>query len=121
LITACELVRATAGPGTARRAGPQGTPRQAARPPREISFAAARRAAVTTTGNGATTASLPALLATPRSNDILAGLGKRRIVIAPDRHRDRKTKARQAFPAIGRSTPDLQGPCQDHRLRPPAA
>jgi hypothetical protein len=29
-------------------------------------------------------------------------LGKRRIVIDRDRHRDRKTKARQAFPAAGR-------------------
>jgi hypothetical protein len=30
-------------------------------------------------------------------------LGKRRIVIDRHRHRDRKTKARQAFPATGRA------------------
>ncbi len=35
-------------------------------------------------------------------HDTLRALGKRRIVIDRRRHRDRKTKARQAFPAAGR-------------------
>ena len=44
-------------------------------------------------------------LTAARRNDTLTGLGKRRIVIDRDRHRDRKTKARQAFPSTGRGTP----------------
>ncbi len=34
-------------------------------------------------------------------HDTLRALGKRRIVIDRHRHRDRKTKARQAFPGAG--------------------
>ena len=110
-ITACELVRATARQAV-RLAVPARKGRRAGQPvhPREISFTAARRAAVTTTRNGAATASLPAPLATARRNDTLAGLGKHRIVIDRDRHRDRKTKARQAFPATGRGTPTRKAP-----------
>src|SRR5208282_5955983 len=101
-ITACELVRATAR-AAARAAAPARKGRRAGRPvqPREISFTAARRAAITSVRNGAATASLPAALTAARRNDTLTGLGKRRIVIDRDRHRDRKTKARQAFPSTG--------------------
>jgi hypothetical protein len=112
-ITACELVRAVARQA-ARLAAPARKGRRAGQPvhPREISFTAARRAAVTTTRNGAATASLPAPLTTARRNDTLSGLGKHRIVIDRDRHRDRKTKARQGFPATGRGTPTRKAPAR---------
>jgi hypothetical protein len=105
-VTAVELVRATAR-AAARAAAPARKGRRAGRPvqPREISFTAARRAAITSVRNGTATASLPAALTAARRNDTLTGLGKRRIVIDRDRHRDRKTKARQAFPSTGRGTP----------------
>ena len=70
--------------------------------PREISFTAARRAALASIRSGAATASLPAQMAGTFHRGTVRLLGKRRIVIDRDRHRDRKTKARQAFPAAGR-------------------
>jgi hypothetical protein len=104
-ITACELVRAVARQA-ARLAAPARKGRRAGQPvqPREISFTAVRRAAVTTVRNGAATASLPAALTTARRGDTLRDLGRRRVTVDRDRHRDRKTKARQAFPAAGRGT-----------------
>jgi hypothetical protein len=105
-ITACELVRAVARQA-ARSAAPARRGRRAGQPvqPREISFTAARRAAITTVRNGSATASLPAAIITVRRSGTLRDLGKRRVTIDRDRHRDRKTKARQAFPAAGRGTP----------------
>jgi len=102
-ITATELARAVAR-RAARRAAPARKGRRAGQPvqPREISFTAARRAAITTTRNGAATASLPAAITTARYHDTLHDLGRRRFTIDRDRHRDHKTKARQAFPAAGR-------------------
>ena len=99
----CELVRATARTA-ARSAVPARKGRRAGRPvhPREISFTAARRAAITTTRNGAATASLPGPLTAASRDAALHDLGKRRVTIDRARHRDRKTKARQAFPAAGR-------------------
>jgi hypothetical protein len=109
-ITAVELVRATAR-AAARSAAPARKGRRAGQPvhPREISFTAARRAAIATTRNG-TAASLPAALTAARRRDALRDLGKHRIVIDRDRHRARKTKARQAFPATGRGTPTRKAP-----------
>jgi hypothetical protein len=121
-ITAVELVRATAR-AAARAAAPARKGRRAGQPvqPREISFTAARRAAITSVRNGTATASLPAPLATARRKEALRDLGKRRIVIDRDRHRARKTKARQAFPATGRGTPTRKAPARITVCRPLAA
>jgi hypothetical protein len=102
-ITAVELVRAVTRQA-ARLAAPARKGRRASQPvqPREISFTAARRAAVATTRNGAATASLPAAVTAARYHGTLRDLGRRRFTIDRDRHRDHKTKARQAFPAAGR-------------------
>ena len=102
-ITATELVRAVAR-AAARRAAPARKGRRAGQPvqPREISFTAARRAAITTTRTGAATASLPVLITAARYRDTLHDLGRRRFTIDRDRHRDHKTKARQPFPAAAR-------------------
>jgi len=112
-ITACELVRAVARQA-ARSAAPARKGRRAGQPvqPREISFTAARRAAITTVRNGSATASLPAAITTARRSGTLRDLGKRRVTIDRDRHRDRKTKARQAFPAAGRGTPTRKAPAR---------
>jgi hypothetical protein len=74
-ITAVELVRAVT-----RQAA-----RLAARPAR-----------------AAAPASLPAAVTAARYHGTLRDLGRRRFTIDRDRHRDHKTKARQAFPAAGR-------------------
>ena len=83
-------------PPEGRRAGQQVQPR-------EISFTAARRAALASIRSGAATASLPAPMAGTFRRDTLRALGKRRIVIDRHRHRDRKAKTRQAFPGAGRA------------------
>jgi hypothetical protein len=103
-ITACELVRATAR-AAARAARPARKGRRAGQPvhPREISFTAARRTALTTTRDGTATASLPAPIRSDARQIALQDLGRRRVSIDRGRHRDHKTKARQAFPAAGRS------------------
>jgi hypothetical protein len=110
-VTACELVRAAAR-AAARSAAPARKGRRTGQPvqPREISFTAARRAAITTTRNGTATASLPTALTTAGRDAALRDLGKRRVVIDRDRHRDHKTKARQAFPAAGRNITTRKAP-----------
>jgi len=110
-ITATELVRAVTRQA-ARRAAPARKGRRAGQPvqPREISFTAARRAAITTTRTGAATASLPAAVTAARYHDTLHDLGRRRFTIDRDRHRDHKTKARQAFPAAGRDITTRKAP-----------
>ena len=112
-ITACELVRATAR-AAARAAAPARKGRRAGQPvhPREISFTAARRAAVTTSATAPPPPACPPPLTTARRKETLRDLGKRRIVIDRDRHRDRKTKARQAFPAAGRGTRTRKAPAR---------
>jgi hypothetical protein len=112
-ITAVELVRATAR-RAARLAAPARKGRRAGQSvqPREISFTAARRAAITSVRNGTATASLPAPLTAARRSDTIRDLGKRRVVIDRDRHRDRKTKARQPFPAAGRGTRTRKAPAR---------
>jgi len=110
-VTACELVRAAAR-AAARSAAPARKGRRAGQPvqPREISFTAARRTAITTTRSGAATASLPGALTAAGRAGALRDLGRRRVVIDRNRHRDRKTKTRQAFPAAGRGTATRKAP-----------
>jgi hypothetical protein len=101
-ITATELVRATARAAAAIATPTRRGPR-AGQPvhPREISFTAARRAAITTTRTGAATPSLPTGLATASAQTTLTALARRRVVVDRNRHRDRKTKARPGFPTAG--------------------
>jgi hypothetical protein len=99
-IVTTSLVRAVLRTAAAT-ARPAGKGRRAAAPVhvRELSFTAARRAAVTTTRTGTATASLPNGLLQARHQQVLADLGRRRHTVDRDRHRDHKTKARQPFPA----------------------
>ena len=101
-ICGTELIRALAR-AAARNAAPARKGRLAGRKiqPRQISFTGARRAALASIRSGAATASLPAPMTGAFHRDTLRALGKRRIVIDRHRHRDRKTKARQAFPGTG--------------------
>ena len=110
-ITAVELTRAAARQAS-RHAVPARKGRRAGQPvhPREISFTAARRAAITSIRDGAATASLPAAVTAARCHETLRDLGRRRFTIDRDRHRDHKTKARQAFPAAGRGTATRKAP-----------
>ena len=110
-ITATELVRAVARQA-ARLAAPARKGRRAGQPvhPREISLTAARRAAITSVRTGTATASLPAAITAARRQDTLRDLGRCRVTIDRDRHRDHKTKARQAFPAAGRGTATRKAP-----------
>ena len=110
-ITGTELVRAAARQA-ARLAIPARKGRRTGQPahPREISFTAARRAAITSIRTGAATASLPAAITAARRQATLRDLGRRRVTIDRDRHRDHKTKARQAFPAAGRGTATRKAP-----------
>ena len=102
-ICGTELIRALAR-AAARQAAPARKGRLAGQQvqPRQISFTSARRAALASIRSGTATASLPGPMAEAFHHDTLRALGKRRIVIDRHRHRDRKTKARQAFPSAGR-------------------
>ena len=80
--------------------------------PREISFTAARRAVIASVRSGAATASLPAALTATSRDAILAALARRRVVVDRNRHRDRKTKARPAFPPGGPRLATLTAPAQ---------
>jgi hypothetical protein len=102
-ICGTELIRVLAR-AAARQAAPARKGRLAGRKvqPRQISFTSARRAALASIRSGTATASLPGSMAGAFHHDTLRALGKRRIVIDRHRHRDRKTKARQAFPSAGR-------------------
>ena len=110
-ITGTELVRAAARQA-ARLAIPARKGRRTGQHvhPREISFTAARRAAITSIRTGTATASLPAAITAARRQATLRDLGRRRVTIDRDRHRDHKTKARQAFPAAGRGTATRKAP-----------
>ena len=103
-ICGTELTRALAR-AAARNAAPARKGRRAGQKvqPREISFTAARRAALASIRSGAATASLPAPMAGAFHRETVRALGKRRIVIDRHRHRDRKTKTCQAFPAARRA------------------
>jgi hypothetical protein len=121
-ITAVELARAAARQA-ARSAAPARKGRRAGQPvqPREISFTAARRAAITTTRTGAATAGLPAPLTAASRDAALRDLGRHRVIISRNRHRDHKTKARQAFPAAGRNITTRKAPARITVCGPPAA
>jgi hypothetical protein len=121
-ICGTELVRALAR-AAARHAAPAGKGRRAGQQvqPREISFTAARRAALASIRSGAATASLPAVMTGTFHRDTLHALGKRRIVIDRHRHRDRKTKTRQAFPGAGRAITTRTAIAQVSVCRPAAA
>jgi hypothetical protein len=112
-VTACELARALARDAAAI-AVPARKGRRAGLPvhPREISFAAARRALITSARSGAATTSLPRALAAANRARILDVLARCKITIDRGRHRDRKTKARLAFPRGGPVIPALTAPAQ---------
>jgi len=121
-ICGTELIRALAR-AAARQAAPARKGRLAGRKvqARQISFTAARRAALASIRSGAATASLPAAMTRAFHRDTLRALGMRRIVIDRHRHRDRKTKARQAFPAAGRSITTRTAIARVSICRPAAA
>ena len=110
-VTACELVRATAR-AAARGTAPAGKGRRAGQAvhPREISFTAARRPAITTTRNGTATASLPGTIRHTSRQAVLHDLGRRRVTVDRGRHHDHKTKARQAFPPPDAASPPAPRP-----------
>ena len=112
-VISAELARAIARDAAAI-AAPARKGRRAGLPvhPREISFAAARRAIIATTRSGAATASLPARLISANRARILASLARCRITVDRNRHRDRKTKARLGFPHGGPRIPTLTAPAQ---------
>ncbi len=104
LITATELARGLARDAAAA-AAPARKGRRAGQPvhPREISFTAARRAALATVRSGACTGSLPAAMTTAACRAVTAAVSRSRITIDRNRHRDRKTKSRPAFPPAPRN------------------
>jgi hypothetical protein len=108
-VISAELARAVA-----RDAAPARKGRRAGLPvpPREISFTAARRAITSSASSGAATASLPPALITANRNRVLDALARCRITIDRNRHRDRKTKARLAFPHGGPVIPTLAAPAR---------
>jgi hypothetical protein len=110
-ITATELVRGTAR-AAARQADPAVKGARAGLPahPREISFTAARRAAITSVRHGTATAGLPRPLTSAACQAVTAGIGRCRVQVDRSRHRDRKTKARQAFPNAPRQLPTRTAP-----------
>jgi hypothetical protein len=112
-VISTELARATARDAAAP-AAPARKGRRAGLPvhPREISFTAARRAVIDTTRSGAATASLPPGLTAANRSRILDALARCRITVDRNRHRDRKTKARLAFPHGGPGIPTLTAPAQ---------
>ncbi len=89
--------------------------------PRQISFTAARRAGLDSTRSGTATASLPAAIIAALHRNALHDLGKRRIVTSRNRHRDRKTKTRPAFPAAGRGVATRTAAAQVSVCAPAAA
>jgi hypothetical protein len=105
-ITATELVRATAR-SAARTAVPAAKGHRAGQPvhPREISFTACRRLALAAIRHGTATASLPVQAIAASCRAVITAIGKRRVQVDRHRHRDHKTKARQAFPAAPRGLP----------------
>jgi hypothetical protein len=121
-ICGTEIVRALAR-AAARQAAPAGKGRRAGQQvqPREISFTSARRAALASIRSGAATASLPAPMTQAFHHDILRALGKRRVVIDRGRHRDRKTKTRQAFPGAGHAITTRTATARIAIWRPAAA
>jgi hypothetical protein len=105
-IAGTELTRGLAR-DAARQAAPAVKGRRAGQPvhSREISFTAARRAAISGARQGTATASLPRRVVTSACRAVIAGIGRCRVTVDRDRHRDHKTKARQPFEKARRDTP----------------
>jgi len=105
-ITATELVRAV-GRAAARGATPAVKGHRAGQRvhPREISFTATRRTAISTIRGGHATASLPRPTITAHHHTALAAIGTHRVQVDRNRHRDHKTKTRQPFPNAPRHLP----------------
>ncbi len=121
-ICGTELVRALAR-AAARQAAPARKGRLAGHKvqPRHISFTAARRAGLDSTRSGAATASLPTAITAALHHGTLHDLGKRRVITGRNRHRDRKTKTRPAFPAAGRGLTTRTAAAQVSVCAPAAA
>jgi hypothetical protein len=121
-VISVELARATAR-AAAAIAVPARKGKRAGQPvhPREISFTAARRAVITSTGAGAATESLPTVMITANRAAILAGVARRRVSVDRSRHRDRKTKARPGFTPGGPAIPTITARAQISICRPAAA
>jgi hypothetical protein len=105
-ITATELVRGTIRTA-ARHAAPAVKGHRAGLPvhPREVSFTAARRAAIASATHGTATAGLPRTIITAGCRAVITGIGRRRIQVDRGRHRDHKTKTRPSFPNATRQMP----------------
>jgi hypothetical protein len=121
-VISVELARAVAR-AAAAIAVPARKGKRAGQPvhPREISFTAARRAVITSTGAGAATESLPAVMITANRAAILADVARRRVSVDRSRHRDRKTKARPGFTPGGPAIPTITARAQISICRPAAA
>ena len=121
-ICGTERVRALAR-AAARQAAPARKGHRAGQPvqPRHISFTAARRAGLDSTRSGAATASLPPAITAALHHGTLHDLGKRRVITGRNRHRDRKTKTRPAFPAAGRGVTTRTAATQVSICAPAAA
>jgi hypothetical protein len=78
--------------------------------PREISFTAARRAAIASARHGTATAGLPRPLTSAACQAVITGIGRCRVQVDRSRHRARKTKARQSFPNAPRQLPTRTAP-----------
>jgi hypothetical protein len=105
-VTATELTRGIAR-AAARQAAPARKGRRAGQPvhPREISFTAARRAAIAAVRHGTATAGLPRPVIAAGCRAVIDRIGRCRISVDRHRHRDHKTKARQGFPNAPRNLP----------------
>ena len=113
LVISAELAR-TVARDAAAIAAPARKGRRAGLPvhPTEISFAAAHRAVIDIIRSGTATASLPPALITANRARVLDALARCQITIDRNRHRDRKTKARLAFPHGGPVIPTLTAPAR---------
>jgi Insertion element 4 transposase N-terminal len=120
--TATELVRAV-GRTAARNTAPAAKGRRAGQPvhPREISFTTTRRTAIGTIRHGHATASLPRPVITANYHTALATIGKHRVQVDRNRHRDHKTKTRQPFPNAPRSITTRTATAQINICGVPAA
>jgi hypothetical protein len=101
-----ELVRGLVR-DAADAAAPARKGRRAGQPvhPRQLSFTAARRAAITSIRQGTAAAGLPTAAVAAGTARLLAAVGCARHVTDRNRHRPRNTKARQAFEKAHRNTP----------------
>jgi hypothetical protein len=100
---------------------PQGPPRRAASPAPADLLHCRPPPGLDSTRSGATTGSLPAAITAALHRGTLYDLGNRRIIAGRNRHRDRKTKTRQPFPAAGRGITTRAAAAQVSVCRPAGA